>query len=123
MEIDNYIRKLAKKNNILNQFIASKEINGIKFFINEIDFSRLQDLFLSYLYFYHSLYQDIYSKKVSEKVMNDIIYEDAYAYYKSKHEESIDKKTKGKKALQAVFSKTNEIKFPDKKEENSFKEI
>jgi hypothetical protein len=117
MEFDKTIRKLAKRNDMLNQFVASKEINGIKFFSNETNFSQLQHSFLSYLYFYYNLYQDIFAKKVSEKVTENEVYENAYAYYKSKHVESKDKKSKNtKRTLEATFSKDNTVIFPSQKE-------
>lgn len=116
MNFNKYIRKLAKKIETMNLFVASKEINGIKIFINEIDFSKLQNTFLSYLYFYKSLYEDIYSKKVTEKVLEKELYEDAYAYYKSKKEEKPNKLKGKRRKLQAVFSKDNTIKFPNQKE-------
>jgi len=110
-----YLRKLAKKSEILNQFVASKEINGIRFFENELNFSKLQNTFVSYLYFYYNLYQDIAMKKVSEKVLNNEIYENAYSYYKSK-EENIKKegKTNTTRKFSGIFSKDNKIKFPEK---------
>jgi len=115
MYLEEYLRKLAKKTEILNQFVASKEMNHIRFFANEMNFSKIQNLFLAYLYFYYNLQQEIASKKVSKKVLECEIYEDAYAYYLSKHDESKDKSSKGKKrSLQAVFSKDNKVIFPQK---------
>jgi hypothetical protein len=112
MELEKYVRKLAKRTDILNQFAAAKELKSIRFFINEIDLSKIQNSFLSYLYLYYNLYQDIYTDKVSSKVTDDEIYEDAYLYYKSKVSDKVIKKPKGKKQLDGVFSKDNKINFP-----------
>jgi hypothetical protein len=114
--LDKYLRKLAKKVEILNLFTASKEVNGIKLFINEIDFSHVQSKFLSYLYFYYNLYQDVYSKKVTDKVLDNEIYEDAYAYWKNKKEHKEEESTNKLRKLSGVFSKDNIIKFPNKEE-------
>jgi len=114
------LRKLAKSISSQNTFIAAKEINGIKIFENSIDFSKIQSEYLSYLYFYKSLYEDIYSKKVSDKVLTLEIYEDAYSYYRNKHDDSKkDKKSEGKqRKIQATFAKDNsKIKFPDTNKE------
>ena len=54
-------------------------------------------------------------EKVSEKVTEEEIYEDAYYYYKSKTENKIDNEpTKKRKRLMGVFSKTNKVVFPEK---------
>ena len=119
MGFGSYLRKLAKSISSQNTFIAAKEINGIKIFENETNLSKIQEEYVSYLYFYKSLYEDIYSKKVSEKILNDEIYEDAYSYYKSKYEDKPDNKSKGKqRKIQATFAKDNsKIKFPDTNKE------
>jgi len=80
----NTIRKLAKEIKMLNLFSASKEINGIKLFHNESDLSKIQELFVSYLYFYYNINMDISMEKVSKKVLENDIYEDAYNLWKSK---------------------------------------
>ena len=85
------LRKLAKSAKILNVFSASKEMNGVKLFRNETDFSRIQEIFINYLYFYYGIHQDISAKKVSKKVLDDEVYEDAYAYWKFKSDKSEQK--------------------------------
>jgi len=111
--LDIYLRKLAKKSEMLNLFVAAKDMACFKLFDNEKDLSRLQNIFLSYLYFYHSLNNDVASERVSEKVFEDEIYENAWTYYRSKVKE--DKKEdhpNKQREFQGVFSKTNEINFP-----------
>ena len=113
------LRKLAKSIPSQNIFLASKEINGIRLFENETELSKIQQEYLSFLYFYYNLYQDIYSKKVSDKILNDEVYEDAYSYYRNKHEDKKDGKSKGKqRKIQATFIKDNtKIKFPENNKE------
>jgi hypothetical protein len=96
------IRQLAKQTESQNSFLASKEL-GMKLFANEIELSRVQNIYLSYLYFYHDLIVDVYSKKLSEKIFEDDFYEDAYAYYKREKKDEDDKK-KGRQ-IHLVFPK------------------
>jgi hypothetical protein len=76
------VRKLAKNIDNQNLFNAAKEINNIRLFDNEIDFSCLQKEYINYLYFYNNIYMDIDMKEVNKKVLDDEIFEDAYIYYK-----------------------------------------
>lgn len=91
MNIENFIRELAKKVESQNLFAASKEINGIYIFDNKREFSKLQQLYLFYLYFYDSIYSNIALKKVSEKVLDNSIREDSYSYYQKNKKEEKDK--------------------------------
>lgn len=103
------LRNLAKQVEHQNLFIATKEINGIKLFYNDSDFSRLQQLYLYYLYFYNDLYMDISLKKVSEKVLDNFIREDSYSYYKrQKNPENISKKEEN--GIHLVFNKNKKNK-------------
>lgn len=117
MNFSSYIRKLAKTSDMLNLFIASKELNGIRLFENETNFSQLQLMFINYLYYYHNLHQDISLKKVSEHVLDNEIYENAYSYYKSKNLDEIKpedkKKPKKSRKFSGIFSKDNKLKFPN----------
>lgn len=110
--LDTYLRKLAKRTEVLNLFVAIKDLHCFKLFKNDRDLSKLQDTFLSYLYFYYSLSNDISSKKVSEKVLEDEVYENAYAYYRTNMKQEIDN-SNIQRQFQGVFSKDNKIKFPD----------
>jgi len=112
MDIEKYVRQLAKTQNMQNIFFVSKELNGIKIFMNEVDFSKIQHSFLSYLYFYHNLHRDISMKEVNKKVLDDEIFEDAYSYYKIHKVEKSPSAPKGVKKLEGVFSKDNKINFP-----------
>jgi hypothetical protein len=109
--LDYYLRKLAKRNESLNFFHAIKDGFNFKLFNNEKDLSKLQDTFLSYLYFYYSLNNDIATKKVSDKVLTNEIFEDAYAYYRNNVKED-NKESNTQRQFQGVFSKDNKITFP-----------
>lgn len=109
MQIDDLLRKLAKSIEQQNLFIASKEINGIKLFENDTELSKLQHLYLSYLYFYSDLYTDIALKKVIPNVLVNFIREDSYSYYKRNKEPEIDKKNK-KNDIHLIFKDPKEIK-------------
>lgn len=89
------VRKLAKQDDSQITFSASKELNGVKLFLNEHDLSKLQRIYINYLYFYYNLQQDIQLKEVNKKVLEDEIYEDAYSYYKSKVDKSKKKQNTG----------------------------
>jgi hypothetical protein len=90
MKAEELIRQIAKRTNSMNLFIAAKEINGICLFRNSIDFTRLQSLYLHYLYFYNDILIDIEMKEVDKVILSDFIYEDAYKEWKK---ESTPKKT------------------------------
>lgn len=104
--VENKIRKLAKKIDSQNLFAASKELNNIRLFKNTIDLSKIQQIYLSYLFFYNNLNTDIELKKVSKKVIENEIYEDSYNLWK--REGKKDKKTKSNKPrdIHLVFSKS-----------------
>ena len=101
----NIIRKLAKEIKSLNLFSASKEINGIKLFHNDTDLSKIQELFISYLYFYYNLNMDISMEKVSKKVLENEIYEDSYSLYRNKqgNKEQVKKDNQSEHAVHLVF--------------------
>ena len=116
MNFEKYVRKLAKNISSQNLFVAAKDLSGIRLFKNIINFSKLQNMYLSYLYFYKSLYEDVYTNKVSKKVFENKIYEESYSYYKLKKEDKPTNKnrTGKRRKLQGIFSQDNKIKFPKK---------
>ena len=109
-----YLRKLAKTTEMLNLFIAAKEMACFSLFENKKDLSSSQNYFLSHLYFYHSLNNDISAKRVSEKVLSDEIYENAYAHYRNNMKENTEIESGKQRQFQGVFSKDNKIIFPTK---------
>jgi len=113
--MESIIRKLAKQTKNLNHFAASKEINGIKLFKNDMNLSKIQNVYLSYLYFYNTLNSDIMLKKVSEKVLDNEIYADAYYYYKLKHEDKKNKKDRNNKPRDVHLVFDNSKNFKEEK--------
>lgn len=117
MNIIEQIKNLAKQRESINLFVACKELNGLTLFHNTTDLSSLQQLYLSYLYIYYDIYLDIASEQVSNKVLANSIYEDAYLYYKNnknlfKKDKPHKEEPKGNKSFEAVFSDPNDIVFP-----------
>lgn len=113
MRIESLIRQLAKKIETLNLFISAKELSGVSLFRNKSDLSKLQQLFLSYLYFYNEIYDDINQKKIDKIIFKDEIYEDSYNLWKrenpedysNKKDKKRNKKDKSKKDVYLVFDK------------------
>lgn len=84
--MEKIIRKLARsdKNQLL--YIKAKDLNGIKLFKNEIDFTWIQTIFLMWLEIYHSLYQDLATGEdyLTKSVIIDDMRCDAYLLYRRK---------------------------------------
>ena len=100
------LRNLAKSVRNQNIFSTAKEISSIRLFHNVVDLSLLQQIYLSYLYFYHNIYTDIHLNKIKENVLKDEIYEDSYMEFKKRNEGNEDKDTpKKNKSLHIVFRK------------------
>lgn len=105
------IRKLAKSIKSQNQFTASKDVHGINLFSNTFNFSRLQEIYISYLYMYNSLMKDIMLKEVNEKVLDNDIYEESYILWRKKNFNKKDQNNTDKKRdLKLVPGK--KINFP-----------
>jgi hypothetical protein len=85
MDIYIALRDLAKSVESQNLFLASKEINGIYLFKNNFNFSKIQTIYLSYLYNYDSINRDIIIEKISKHVLDNYIYEDSYLLYRRKN--------------------------------------
>jgi hypothetical protein len=110
MNIYETIRKLAKSTKYQNLFVAAKDLSTLRLFINDIDLSRLQDMFLAYLYLYDHLFADIAMKEVSKKVLENTVYEDAYFYWKREKKSDTSKKDSSNANIKLI--KGNNIKFP-----------
>lgn len=104
--LDKLIRKLAKQIEQQNLFSVSKEIPSLRLFENDNNLSRLQHIYVSYLFFYYNLNVDIALKKVSEKIFDNEIYEDAYTYYRKEKKEDLPKQKQ--RDIHLVFSKKNQ---------------
>jgi len=100
------IRALAKKIENQNIYVACKEIPTLKLFNNDKDLSKLQCIYLSYLIFYYNLNMEVALKKVSKKVFDNEIFEDAYSIYKQNKKEDIPKNKKDRD-IHLVFPRKN----------------
>jgi hypothetical protein len=76
------IRQLAKSIKYQNLFRISKDKIGINIFKNNNELSAIQEIFLSYVYSYSNIFDEIALKEISELVLKDDIYTDAYLYWK-----------------------------------------
>lgn len=76
------LRKLAKSNYYQTLYSFSKE-SGVPIFQNDRNFTNFQVIFMTYLAFYHTIETDIYMGEVDSRVLEDVIYEDAYVDYKN----------------------------------------
>ena len=81
--IEKIVRELAKSHYWQTVYNNAKEL-GLKLFKNDTDFTSLQIMFLNYLNFYGVINMDIALNEVSDKVLDNFIYEDAYMYYRTK---------------------------------------
>ena len=106
------LRNLAKSVRAQNLFVAVKELHGIQMFRNNFDFSKLQEIYLSFLYMYDTINRDIIVDKISEKVLDCELYEDAYMTWRRKNNKKSEKEDKSKKDVNLVVGKN--IKFPTK---------
>ena len=103
---------LAKLVRIQNLFIATKELHGIRIFKNLYNFSKLQEIYLSYLYNSYAIHNDIILEKISEHVFDSEIKEDAYLLWKRKNLKKVNIKDNKKSEVNLVVGKN--IKFPTK---------
>jgi len=111
MNIYSLLRNLAKSIRAQNIFVASKEMSGIHIFKNTINFSRVQEFYLSWLYSYDMIMRDIIVDKISEKVLTDELYEDSYLLWRRENKYKEENKSQdNKKDLYLVSGKT--INFP-----------
>lgn len=91
-KLEEILRTLAKSNYWQTIYTHCKEGNALQLFRNHCDYTSLQIDFVGYLNFYSSLYFDIAMGDVSDVVLENSIYEDAYHYYKIKSRNKKDKK-------------------------------
>jgi len=115
MNIYENLRLLAKSIRGQNLFSAAKELSSIRLFKNKFNLSRLQEIYLSYLYTYEMINKDIVVDNISKLVTTCEIYEDAYLLWKrqNKKEKKLNKKgepEKSSKDMHLVCG--NKIIFP-----------
>ena len=119
MEVNKFYeiaRKLAKSNYYQTLYFHSKEL-GLKIFKNNSDFTRLQIYFLNQLNKYDNLITEIRLKEVSDKILDNPIYEEAYLYYKQHKEEKKEKEVKDLPKEGLVLNKRQWVFKKKKKQE------
>jgi len=105
MNTSKYLRELAKTDYYQTLYNQVKELH-LKLFKNDTDLSDIQIRFIGFLNFYSNLFMDCALGEIGDIVFADIIYEDAYMYYKHNKKEDSDQKlssnrlSNGKEKLQ-----------------------
>ncbi len=77
------LRELAKNDYYQSLYSSAKEL-GLQLFENTSDLTRIQLWFLSYMSLYSVINMDIALGEISDRVLENVIYEDAYMLYKKK---------------------------------------
>jgi len=113
MNIYSQIRQLAKSIKSQNLFIAAKELSGIRLFRNLFDLSKLQEIYLSFLYMYDAINKDIIIENISKHVLDYELYEDAYMLWKKNKKTKKESNDNKQKDVNLVVGKG--IKFPTEK--------
>jgi len=98
------VRKLAKSIKHQNILRISKDISSIQIFKNNTDLSAIQDVYLSYLYMYSNIYDELALDKVSPIVLKDNIYTDAFIAWKNSEKHNDSKTTNTAHDVNLVFS-------------------
>lgn len=110
------LRMLARTHRHQIVYSRAKELNGIRLFENDNDFSTIQIVFLQYLESISSLYIDLAvgENLLTEEVIEDWIRADSYLLYKRKKRE--EQKLNGTADSEIRNSTTEKIVFiPGKK--------
>ena len=120
-ELPGIIRKLAKQPYWQSVFSLAKEsIGGTQILQNTRDFTYYQMMFINDLSFYSSLYYDIAMGEVSDSVLDNVIYEDAWYYYRTEKRLG---KTKRRGTFMDSQHGTTIKKISDSKEEITNKNL
>ncbi len=92
--MEKFIRKLARSYDWQFLYARAKELNNIKIFKNNSNFTKLQLLFLRWLEIYHSLYIDLDMEKdyISKDVIEDDLRTEAYLLYRHEIKKGKNKK-------------------------------
>jgi hypothetical protein len=106
MDITETIRKLAKTVEMQNLFSAIRDIPSLTLFKNNTELSLVQQQFLYYLYFYHDIYTDIISDKITDIILKSRYYEDSYYLWRKKSgNKNLKDKPDKPRELSLVFTK------------------
>ena len=82
MEIDSALRTLAKTNYYQTIYANAKDFS-LRLFDDTDRISDMQIRFLNYIGFYSMIYTDIALGDIEDIIFKDMIYEDAWSYYKN----------------------------------------
>jgi len=108
------LRTLAKSNYYQTIYGSCKE-TGLKIFENTTDLTFIQLWFLSFLSIYSVLNMDVAIGDAPEKVLEDVIYEDAYLHFKKKSgQKDYKKKQDQLKNPQRISKNKNEVETAPK---------
>lgn len=118
MTFEENLRIIAKSSYWQDLYRSSKDINGIRLFDNESNFSGLQIIFLNWIRVYGLLYEELSNQEwdnLTEDVINDFDRCDAFLYWRSKQIErkirdnKRDEKLAEKKSKGGTNNKTASI--------------
>ena len=104
--------ELSKSVKWQNLFQAAKDLHNVRLFDNDNEFSKLQEILLSYLYTIESINRDIVIEKISKKVLDDELFVNSYLMYRKENQNKQIQDNK-KKDLNLVAGK--KIRFPKKR--------
>lgn len=78
------LKQLAKSVKYQTLYARSKEMANIRLFLNQLDFTAIQTLFLDWLEIYHSLYMDVVMEKdnIDYDIIDDDIRTEAYLLWR-----------------------------------------
>ena len=88
------LRQLSRTNYWQSIYCQSKECSGIQLFKNNSDYTHFQLIFLNEISKFSSVCMDVAMGEVSELVLSEEIYQDAYLFYKQHKRIKKNKKTK-----------------------------
>ena len=112
MQIYDCLDKLASTTYWQNLYSQSREINGIRLFNNDSDFSLIQILFLQCLEVRYQLWQDVLSGDLDEKILKDSLRVKAYLFNKRrKREYEMKNKKRDNESLGKGKFRGDTIKF------------
>jgi len=103
------LRKLAQSVKYQNLYARAKELNHIRIFENETDFSYIQSLFIYYLELYESLNKLLSPQEeyLTQEVIDDSIRLESYLLWKNKNKnKKEDKKTAVHGPDSVIFKRT-----------------
>lgn len=90
MVLEEKVRELARSFYWQRIYTSSKEVNGVRLFDNENNFSGIQAVFLFWLEVYFIIYKELANKEwdnLDNEVIKDNTRMDAFLYWRAKQQE------------------------------------